>query len=125
MGLYECNGVCLQKDYKTSNYDYNFGNIDSIIEPKEWSQNFVLYSEAKKALNQALEYITLVKERIDNGNDEEAKLSNQKKYNNLMELIERIDKNLPEDEWYFYELKISSYDGINIDKVDYLSIKFL
>ena len=103
MGIYNQNGVCLGKDYPNSKIFHNLGNIDSIIEPHEWSQGYVLYTEIITLLNNCL---------------------NKKYDEKLKELIERISKKLSDDEWYFFELSITSYDGINIDKIDYLPVKF-
>lgn len=123
MGIYTNNGVCLGKDYKNSNYFYNFGNIDSVIETHEWSQGFIYYSEVKRVLNQSLENVNKTKERIENSENIDKEKIN-KIYNELSELIERIDKQIPEDEWYFFEITLSTYDGLNVDKVVYLPIRY-
>lgn len=124
MGMYSENGVCLGKDYKNSNYYYSFGNIDSVIEDHEWTQGFVLYREVKRVLDQTLKNVGETKERIDNGEDIVSKERYQKEYTQLTKLIQRLNENNTEDEWYFFELFISSYDGLNVDKVEYLPIKF-
>ena len=43
---------------------------------------------------------------------------------NYLLKIERIDKQIPEDEWYFFEITLSTYDGLNVDKVVYLPIRY-
>lgn len=122
MGIYQQNGVCLGRNYKNSNYFHNFGNMDSIIEEKEWKQGFVEYNEVIRVLKQSLEHIKSTKDKINNGTNEEAKERSNKLYQELFELIERIQLNLSEDNWYFFELCISSYEGLNVDRVEYLPI---
>lgn len=103
MGIYNQNGVCLSKNYRESEYVYNFGNIDSIIEKHEWEQGYVIYNEV----------ITVLKSSLEKNKDS---LS-------LKKLIDRIEKKITDDEWYFFELLITSYDGINVDNITYLPIK--
>lgn len=106
MGIYEQNGVCLEKNYENSNYVWNFRNHDSIIEPHEWDQGYVLFNEAIKALKQ-----------------EDVNSINLELKETLNSVISRISEKKPEDKWFFFEITYSSYDSIQIDKVEYLPIR--
>jgi len=58
MGVYYQNSICYGKEYSISPFKYNFKNIDSMIEIKDWKNCYALHKEVKQVLIIVKEYET-------------------------------------------------------------------
>ena len=100
MRMYYQNAICYGKDYSISEFKYNFRNVDSMIEIKDWKNGYALHKEVKQVL-------------INAGQYDPGYLNDINKIVDMMELTC--------DNWYIFEFTLNTFE----DELKIRTEKFL
>ena len=99
MGVYYQNAICYGKEYLMSEFKYNFKNIDSMIEIKDWKNGYALYKEVKQVLIIAKQY------------------ENENVITEINKILDMMEINC--DNWYIFEFVSHTFED------DIVAEKFL